>query len=376
MATNEPRRIYPGLDLARALAILLVLVSHWGDTIAAFHHTKAPAWLSESGTFGVELFFSLSGFLIGGLLIRILRSNPNWRAWRIFMIRRWMRTLPLYWLAIIVMAFVWTPMQHSWRHFVAYTFFLQNWAWPMPADNWFGVSWSLTIEEWFYLLFSITLISATIAWGSSRGFRCTLGAFIAVPLLARIGLSHLISPGDAYKIALLRLDAIAYGVALAGLQAERSRLFLYPRAAATVGGLLILAVWARFNTAAVPIPTVIFQSFYLSLIAIGFCLCLAGAIALPKSAFGLFAPVIEWLSHISYGIYIIHLTVLEMVSWGWAEGRLSALSATAIMMVVPPVLATLSFRYFESPILARRPRQPEAPSPAIGPAFAAMVSSS
>ncbi len=292
------------------------------------------------------------------------------------MIRRWMRTLPLYWLAVIVMAFVWPPIQHPWQHFASYTLFLQNWAWPMPADNWFGVSWSLTIEEWFYLLFSVALIGTGIAWGSTRGFRCTLAAFIIAPLLARIGLSYLISPGDVYKIALLRLDAIAYGVALAGLHAERSRLFHYPKTAAAVGSLLVLAIWARFNTTAVPIPAAVFQTSYLSLIAIGFCLCLAGALALPKRALGLFAPIVQWLSHVSYGIYIIHLTILEMVSWGWAEGRLSAFSATALMIVAPLVLASLSFRYFEAPILARRPRQPESPSPAIRAPLAVLVTPS
>ena len=141
----------------RATAIVFVLASHCGDTFAGWLGGRAPEWLSVSGFFGVELFFVLSGFLIGRLLLGIIAEPPSLRAWGVFMARRWMRTLPIYLLWIAVLAVIWPP--RPWDQVLRYATLTQNLAWPMPS-GWFGVSWSLTVEEWFYLLFSALLLSA------------------------------------------------------------------------------------------------------------------------------------------------------------------------------------------------------------------------
>lgn len=345
-----------GLDLIRSAAIGLVLISHWGDTVANFYGGRPPAWLSQSGLFGVELFFVLSGFLIGGLLLEIVSRGASWPAWRVFMVRRWMRTVPLYALWLGFMAVFWRPGGHYWRHVAGYSLFLQNWAWPMPQDNWFGVSWSLTIEEWFYLLFSTLLIGGAMRWGTRRGVAFALAAFLAVPLAARWGLTVFVPAGVEYKVALLRLDAIAYGVALAKLRADGSALFGRPRMAAVIGVVLVGLMWVRLSSEVVPIPQGLFQALFLPAVDLGFCLCVAGAVSL-REGIGVVAAGIGWLSRISYGLYIMHLTILEMVSWGVAQGRFSAPAGIALMIVVPLVLASLSFQYFETPILKRRPKQ-------------------
>jgi peptidoglycan/LPS O-acetylase OafA/YrhL len=77
-AAPSGRRI--GLDLVRAAAILFVLASHCGDIFANWLGGRAPEWLSVSGFFGVELFFVLSGFLIGRLLLGIIAEPPSLRA--------------------------------------------------------------------------------------------------------------------------------------------------------------------------------------------------------------------------------------------------------------------------------------------------------
>ena len=87
------------LDLCRALAILLVLLSHGRYLVRS-----ALPWadyLRFGGFMGVELFFALSGFLIGGILIRLSRgSGTHWL--RGFDARRWFRTLPNYYLFLLV----------------------------------------------------------------------------------------------------------------------------------------------------------------------------------------------------------------------------------------------------------------------------------
>jgi peptidoglycan/LPS O-acetylase OafA/YrhL len=145
-----------GLDLVRAIAILLVLLGHCGAFFAWWYGIAFPWQLAVGGFYGVELFFVLSGLLIGRLLIDILDRGPTPRAWLVFMTRRWMRTLPLYFLWLFVLAAFWPPHGPEgstlWRVLPWFVTMTQNLAWGR-VDSWFGVSWSLAVEEWFYLLF-------------------------------------------------------------------------------------------------------------------------------------------------------------------------------------------------------------------------------
>ncbi len=247
---------------------------------AAFFGTRSPPWLSYSGTFGVELFFVLSGYLIGTLLLEIIERGPSWQAWSRFMVRRWMRTLPLYFLWLAILAVFWRPLNTPWAHYAAYTFFLQNWAWHMPADNWFGVSWSLAIEEWFYLLFSVTLIGAALLVARKQAVWLALGLFLCIPFACRLVAQHAFGLEDPSKITLLRLDAIAYGVALARLQWENRRLFHYPGLCLCAGIGLILCTWTQMYWNWLPLPGGLFSSIFLNAISIGFCLCIPAAIRL------------------------------------------------------------------------------------------------
>jgi peptidoglycan/LPS O-acetylase OafA/YrhL len=106
-AENGKTRAF-GLDLARAAAILLVLVAHsshlWGPYFQSMGIDVARTSLL-AGVEGVELFFCLSGFLIGGLLLEIDSRGGSASAVKIFLIRRWMRTLPLYYLTLAFFRF-------------------------------------------------------------------------------------------------------------------------------------------------------------------------------------------------------------------------------------------------------------------------------
>ncbi|RYY95852.1 MAG: acyltransferase, partial [Chitinophagaceae bacterium] len=89
-----------GLDLMRAIAILLVLVAHshffWPGSY------RAQQWFFGATAFwGVELFFVLSGFLIGRILLRLFdKAHVSAASIRVFWIRRWLRTLPNYYGAL------------------------------------------------------------------------------------------------------------------------------------------------------------------------------------------------------------------------------------------------------------------------------------
>ncbi|HEY3837427.1 MAG TPA: acyltransferase family protein, partial [Bryobacteraceae bacterium] len=148
---NRPKihdRVF-GLDLLRAAAIGLVLLGHV-LLMMRMCFRSLTGWSVMAGYFGVELFFVLSGFLIGGILIRDFSKSETTGALGRFWGRRWLRTLPLFYLFLVINLVIDTslgqPTTGWWRN----AFFVQNFA--SAAGPFFVESWSLAVEEWFYLL--------------------------------------------------------------------------------------------------------------------------------------------------------------------------------------------------------------------------------
>ena len=129
-----------GLDLVRAIAIVCVMLAHFGGQSSQLLGFRLPTLVPMLGH-GVELFFVLSGYLIGGLLLDIVERSPDRRSWFIFLIRRWMRTIPLYVVWVIVLLAFSPPWGSPVRYAIRYLTFMQNVFRPMP--DWFPVSWSL-----------------------------------------------------------------------------------------------------------------------------------------------------------------------------------------------------------------------------------------
>jgi peptidoglycan/LPS O-acetylase OafA/YrhL len=356
-ATATPLPRIAGLDLLRAAAILAVLVMHMANRIAAEQGWPIPVWSRSFGYFGVELFFVLSGFLIGRILIGIAATNPGPRDWAIFLTRRWMRTVPLYFAWLILLLVV-TPPPEFISTAARYLTFRQNLLWPMPG-GWFSVSWSLAVEEWFYLLFSTVLLglSARRVRGALL-WSCLL--FVTVPLAIRIFLIAPDAPFDTgmRQIALARLDAIAFGVIIASayinlresLQQRRSMLFV-------VGCALLFVptdLLALFGDDALFIAV---RPYLFSLTSIGFALWIPAAMELHMTATRFYA-VVRWLSDRSYCLYIIHLSIIDFAEWGAASLHLPALLCVPAALLMSAGIAELSFRYLETPILRLRPKQP------------------
>src|SRR4051812_17830746 len=100
---HAPNRNF-GLDLLRFLAIFIVLVHHWaGGFLIRLYPESIQQW-TLLGFLGVEIFFVLSGFLIGTILIKTFLKENDYSAGMIknFWVRRWYRTLPLYYVILIV----------------------------------------------------------------------------------------------------------------------------------------------------------------------------------------------------------------------------------------------------------------------------------
>ncbi|TKB07111.1 MAG: acyltransferase [Mesorhizobium sp.] len=212
MSNQTHGRIF-GLDIVRATAILLVLIGHFsvgGAIIWGF--TPPPFGVLNPGFYGVELFFALSGYLIGNILLEIaerpFKIDLLWRFWK----RRWLRTIPCYLVALAISVAIARVNGDGNFNVLQFLTLTQNFATQFKLE-FFSVSWSLTVEEWFYLLFPIALFGA-LAVSPRRGVIVAIIAFLIVPALLRyIGWRWFALDWSAglRKMVPLQLDAIAYG---------------------------------------------------------------------------------------------------------------------------------------------------------------------
>ncbi|WP_080059044.1 acyltransferase family protein [Spirosoma aerolatum] len=321
-----------GLDLLRCIAIVLVLIAHTirplGDNV----------FINASGIYGavwgVEIFFVLSGFLIGTILIKIHNQHPvtSLDSIKIFLIRRWFRTLPNYYLMLCVYMLLYyiSPKLESTPAInpFPFLFFLQNVTPTFPHLSFFGISWSLCIEEWFYLLFPIVMFLIQFISGNKYTslFR-TIIFFMLIPLLFRLWVAERFDwPWDEgfRKVMPLRLDSIAIGV-LAALFKFYSGEMWHKRKniMAIMASILLLTmlILLKFDfidnyDAQKDIPT---GSVSLFLNTVFFSVnSLAIAMFIPffysiKSNYSFYGKVITTISLISYSLYLSHPLVITIV---------------------------------------------------------------
>jgi peptidoglycan/LPS O-acetylase OafA/YrhL len=225
-----------GLDILRAAAIGLVVTSHYWSAVTYL------------GGVGVDLFFALSGFLIGGILLKMVERRGAFQAGDLveFLRRRWYRTLPNYYLYLPIHFFL-EPRSPG-VPFVppalgSYLVFLQNFAWPMPSTFYF-ITWSLCVEEWFYLLTAVTLFLLARAVGSRpRGARVAFGMTAAVLIVVPIALRFIpaVSQDPSWRtVVVVQIDSIMYGVLMAAARLYWPDLWRGPAA----GVLLVLGAGA------------------------------------------------------------------------------------------------------------------------------------
>src|SRR5438045_3036885 len=186
MRTHPTARVF-GLDLLRAAAIMMVICAH-GFVVLYPHFGEPLGFFGHGGFYGVELFFVLSGFLIGQILIRTGGGLARAGNVAFFYTRRWFRTLPLFFLFLIInIIFERSFRAHAvnFREGLTHGLFLRN----LTGFNmtFFPESWSLAIEEWFYLLFPAALwlgLKITNRFGAV--FLSAAFTFLAFSTIARL----------------------------------------------------------------------------------------------------------------------------------------------------------------------------------------------
>lgn len=352
-SANGHARIF-GLDLMRALAALIVVYSH-ADDLLDEHWPRDPGAAAMDG---VDLFFVLSGFLIGTILIRTSYASeiPWWRRLLDFWQRRWLRTLPNYYffllINVVMVHFGWSMGLLN-INTLAYFVFLQNLI--IPLDLFFWESWSLAVEEWFYLLFPLLLV--LLAWRRPPKWGSLLATLvmILVPIVLR---TRAVAAVDTpfmldllvRKIVVMRFDTIGYGVLMAWLVHHAPRFFHRHRVVAFLLGVALLttAIMLRDSHGLVYLGTV-----FLVLSGTSMAMMLPLLVAWPSG--GRLGPAVAFLSRISYALYLVHMPV-RSVYLDLMPGRslVMSLGLYAGYWLLCIALAALVYQVWERPFMALR----------------------
>jgi len=325
----------------------MVLIAHDADFIGRWMGHRASEQLTIAGPFGVELFFVLSGFLIGGLLLDIVEHGPTFENLAIFLCRRWLRTLPLYFLWLALLFVFRPPASMLYWHLIHYVTLTQNLLHGMPPGDFFAVSWSLTVEEWFYLLFAAAAVLGVAVTGRRAAIWLPTLLMLTVPMFLRWRVPDSVDMLNGLEeVVVFKLDSIALGVGLAILLRRRTVPVYWAVVLLAMGIGLIAFVWSGH----LAVSAHVFRTIVMSTIAFGWMLCVPAALCW-RAYGGLGGDLVRAVSRYSYGLYITHYTVLETVHL-----YLPMALAIVVGITAPFALAWLSWRFLEAPILARRPR--------------------
>ena len=356
-----------GLDLIRAMAIIMVLISHSRHILHADSFLLGDGmWrLSVCGFYGVELFFVLSGFLIGRILIKMLTSGNinNWANILLFLkefwVRRWFRTIPLYILMFIVnyVLFFGGNSEHIHIPLWKYLLFWQNYD-PVSL-SFFPESWSLCVEEWFYVTIPITL---TISYKYRKNVSFVIVSVILLVTFARIiyvlyvGSDNLMWDYQIRRNTFLRLDSLGIGMILACIFLQKKAFEIFSSKQALILGLcgilfnMFLFMNNREFVESIYAKTVLFNTTSISW---GLVMCYAYNIKIEQKFGG---GGITLLSKISYSVYLIHLPIVAFV----AEYTLNIHSMIykgllyCCTWILVFILSYFMYRYYEYPIMNLR----------------------
>ncbi len=371
----------PELDGLRGIAIFLVVTCHYfyfgdlnyhglGLLRNFFAHLTS---LFAIGWSGVDLFFVLSGFLIGGILLEA-RASPH--LFRIFYLRRFYRIIPIYYVWILAYVLVMATAGPFLRAHVqggnlpdaryqvlAQLLFLQNFGilgYAPIAYAWLALTWSLAVEEQFYLVAPIV-----IRYLSKPSLRKFLAAVIlgAPPLrlffyyrFPRLTTALPV----AYTLTPCRADALAMGVFTALLWRDDTvrawlrvhRRLFYGLVGTFALGMMVLGKWfpSPFSIVQTSVGYTWNALFYSSVLLL--------AIAEPAglTAWLLRVPWLRELGRVSYCVYLIHLAVslIILALLRAAIGTLDGLEicvSNVLAAALSYISARMSWTHFEHPIV-------------------------
>lgn len=326
-----------GFDILRAIAIIMVLVFHV-TTIPYFENNLGPAaqLFRQYGSFGVDIFFPLSGFLVCQYLLRMPASNGV----TIFFLRRVFRIIPIYLVAVLAFYVglklfdgaeneiqnIWKPMTLLTGWFI---FFESRDVIP------YTITWSISVEEFAYIVFGMSALFGR------RILILSLVFFSVAPLVIRW---LLIKQGysDVYFFPPARIDSIAIGGVCAYLYSVNQFKFKYIFIITVcVVALTIMIDGAR-------------HSMLYTCISLGTCSIISVIINKKHEKNSFVVKLFASIGFLSYFIYLFHYMFIEAI---FITGNKYGVEIPYFWMFVGMALAStyiaayISYILFEGPIM-------------------------
>lgn len=357
-ASIAPRRIIE-LDGLRGIAILLVVSFHYINNQMVDRTdslSKAITKATSFGWVGVDLFFVLSGFLIGSILIAN-KSSQNY--FKTFYARRFVRIVPNYFLLLIVFLTMWNLPYFASNYFLSGKQEIPFWSYFLMVHNFFmakyetlgndalSVTWSIGIEEQFYLLFPFIVYFFPRKWIPWILVTLIFGAFGFRSLF-----DHWI---PRYVLLPSRMDGLAIGF-LIGYLSQTGALVTYRKLILKASRLVIILILAictlsywKYNDLGIAKHT---------LFAIGFGILVIYALMLPKTWLGSFlrSKALVWIGAISYSLYLFHYLIMVVVFHiagytGVGIFGIKEIILTIIAFSTSLIVSWLIYRWLEQPMV-------------------------
>ena len=357
----QDRERQPGLDLLRSLAIIVVVIYHAG--IMGF---PLPGQVHRWGWIGVDLFFLLSGYLIGGqLLAPLAKGHPI--GLRRFFARRAFRIMPAYFIALAIYFLL-----PAWREYPdmaqpLWKFLLSVQNIGLHGGTAFSHAWSLAVEDQFYLVLPFILL---VLNRRTRGAFVVAGSILIGGILLRTFLAYQ-HPAEIGGVAFrdyqawiyyptwTRLDPLVLGVGLAAIEKFRpnwwkrlmnSAIWLWVPGLA----LIVYALWLGEGEY-LDVSTVIWQ---FPLLAVGFAALLVCAQSDRLPIRHVRIPGVAFIASIAYSAYLVQKLVIHAVGEFCQTHDIDLTSAPALISVEICVyaFATILFFAVERPFLQLRRR--------------------
>ena len=353
----------------RAAAISLVLLDHF----LGFLHAQSPwAWLVHGWSWiGVDIFFALSGFLIGRILLKLDFHATAARTLSGFWIRRWLRTLPVYYVMLLVRLLVVMGCLHlGWKAFrilPPYLAFLQCWAGPIRpffGKYWFfGETWSLAVEEWFYLFFPLLLVGLVSSGIKPiKAFILASVTMLVLPTLLRLFVAPA-SPAnwitEVYMVTIYRFDSIAFGLLAAVLSVACVSSWVRSRGVALALGLALL--WLDHQQQMLDMTmNQYWRVWHFTVTGLGSALLLPWCSSVQKLSWPALQNLVGVMARWSYSLYLVHFMFITLAtSLLVPHIKASATSDWGILIMtlgLSFIFAGLSHRWVEIPGMNLRER--------------------
>ena len=362
MNATLPTQRNHGLDTLRALAIVFVVLHHYVLFVSG---NSTFGWVGDIGWVGVDLFFALSGYLIGNQIFGALRSSLPFSLPR-FYARRLLRTLPNFYV-VLALYFLWpwfrngSPLLPLWE----YVTFTQNI--NLQPGTAFSHAWSLCIEEQFYMLLPALALGIASMRRSLRWAWAAIAlAFVAGMVIRYTVWGELVAqsrqPGTSYfkyiyYSTFCRFDELVAGVALALLKNYHPRAWRNLTGYGNgmlAGGLALAGVtfWLFLDDRqALPITVIGFP-----MLALAFSMLIVAALSRNSVLRSARVPGAASLALWSYAIYLGHkqlciLARAPLEAMGYGPNSLVAIAA---MLFLSVFAGWLLYRCVETPFMKLR----------------------